>query len=145
MKHGWIFVWCAHAGCQLGKPCAHGKCADRPHLELELESESMRLTRSDGISSAIRLPVKVAGAILQSLVPPHSLAATPVPGASVSYLRGFPTEGFTHSPFGTYPNAFANCEWDAIALQPTSTGYASQLSAGRSFARALRGDRTSPT
>lgn len=74
----------------------------------------------------------------------HTLAlgTQRVPGASISYLWSFPTQGFTHSPFGTYPNAFANYEWDAITLQPTSTGYAAQLSAGRSFARALRGDGT---
>ncbi len=74
----------------------------------------------------------------------HSLAlgSQRVPGAPIHYLWENPTGGFTHSPYGTYPNAFANYQWDAITLQPTSTGYAAQLSTGASFARALRGDGT---
>jgi hypothetical protein len=41
-----------------------------------------------------------------------------IPGAPLSWIWGHPNEGFTEEPFGYYPKALPNYEWDVLTLQP---------------------------
>lgn len=64
-----------------------------------------------------------------------------IPGAPINWIWNNPTGGFVHSPYGRYPEAFANYTWDAVTLQPFAT-YANELQHARYFAQSLRGDVT---
>jgi len=41
-----------------------------------------------------------------------------IPGAPLEWLWNHPADGFQEPPYGLYPNALPNYEWDAISLQP---------------------------
>ncbi len=70
-----------------------------------------------------------------------ALGSQRIPGAPIHWHWGNPG-GYNHTPFGAYPSAFANYQWDALTLQPTSASYAQELENARYFVQALRGDGT---
>jgi hypothetical protein len=41
-----------------------------------------------------------------------------IPGAPLQWIWEHPKDGFQEPPFGHYPNALANHQWDALSLQP---------------------------
>lgn len=41
-----------------------------------------------------------------------------IPGAGLGWLWDHPAEGFREEPFGYYPNALQNYQWDVLTLQP---------------------------
>ena len=41
-----------------------------------------------------------------------------IPGAPLSWIWEHPADGFREEPFGYYPNALPNYEWDVLTLQP---------------------------
>ncbi|MFO0930160.1 MAG: hypothetical protein U0736_24570 [Gemmataceae bacterium] len=41
-----------------------------------------------------------------------------IPGAPLAWLWDHPAQGFQQPPFGHYPKALADYEWDALTLQP---------------------------
>ncbi len=41
-----------------------------------------------------------------------------IPGAPLQWIWQHPKDGFQEPPFGLYPNALANFEWDVLSLQP---------------------------
>lgn len=41
-----------------------------------------------------------------------------IPGAPLEWIWDHPADGFQELPYGLYPNALPNYEWDAISLQP---------------------------
>lgn len=41
-----------------------------------------------------------------------------IPGAPLAWISEHPNDGFTKEPFGRYPQALPNYEWDALSLQP---------------------------
>jgi hypothetical protein len=41
-----------------------------------------------------------------------------IPGAPLQWIWQHPKDGFQEPPFGHYPNALANFQWDALSLQP---------------------------
>jgi hypothetical protein len=41
-----------------------------------------------------------------------------IPGAPLQWIWEHPNDGFQEQPFGHYPNALANFQWDALSLQP---------------------------
>jgi len=43
-----------------------------------------------------------------------------IPGAPIWWLWQHPDQGFRQDPFGTYPKALGDYEWDAVTLQPFS-------------------------
>lgn len=59
---------------------------------------------------------------------PFTIGKDSIPGAALEWHVANPASGFTLSPYGDYPNAFANYAWDALSLQPFSS-YASELPA----------------
>jgi hypothetical protein len=45
-----------------------------------------------------------------------------IPGAPLEWIWDHPTEGFNESPYGRYPNALPNFDWDVLTLQPFDRG-----------------------
>ena len=43
-----------------------------------------------------------------------------IPGAPIWWLWQHPDQGFRQNPYGTYPKALGEYEWDAVTLQPFS-------------------------
>jgi len=41
-----------------------------------------------------------------------------IPGAGLSWIWQHPADGFREEPFGYYPNALPNYQWDALTLEP---------------------------
>jgi len=41
-----------------------------------------------------------------------------IPGAPLQWIWQHPKDGFQEPPFGHYPNALANFQWDVLSLQP---------------------------
>lgn len=41
-----------------------------------------------------------------------------IPGAPLAWIWDHPEDGFSQNPYGLYPNALPNYEWDALSLQP---------------------------
>ena len=41
-----------------------------------------------------------------------------IPGAPLQWIWQHPKDGFQEQPFGHYPNALANYQWDVLSLQP---------------------------
>ena len=41
-----------------------------------------------------------------------------IPGSALSWIWEHPNNGFQKEPYGYYPNALANYQWDALSLQP---------------------------
>ena len=41
-----------------------------------------------------------------------------IPGAPLQWIWQHPKDGFQEQPFGHYPNALANFQWDFLSLQP---------------------------
>lgn len=41
-----------------------------------------------------------------------------IPGAPLSWIWQHPADGFREEPFGHYPNALPNYQWDVLTLQP---------------------------
>ncbi len=41
-----------------------------------------------------------------------------IPGAPLSWIWDHPDSGFREEPFGHYPNALSNYQWDVLTLQP---------------------------
>jgi hypothetical protein len=41
-----------------------------------------------------------------------------IPGAPLSWIWEHPEDGFSEEPFGYYPNALPNYQWDVLTLQP---------------------------
>ena len=41
-----------------------------------------------------------------------------IPGAPLDWIWEHPAQGFKENPYGYYPNALPNYEWDALTLQP---------------------------
>ncbi len=41
-----------------------------------------------------------------------------IPGAPLSWIWEHPNDGFREEPFGYYPNALPNYQWDVLTLQP---------------------------
>ena len=41
-----------------------------------------------------------------------------IPGAALSWIWDHPNDGLQKEPYGYYPNALANYQWDALSLQP---------------------------
>jgi hypothetical protein len=41
-----------------------------------------------------------------------------IPGAPLQWIWEHPKDGFQEQPFGHYPNALANYQWDVLSLQP---------------------------
>jgi hypothetical protein len=41
-----------------------------------------------------------------------------IPGAPLQWIWQHPKDGFQEQPFGHYPNALANFQWDVLSLQP---------------------------
>ena len=41
-----------------------------------------------------------------------------IPGAPLQWIWEHPKDGFQEPPFGHYPNALANFQWDVLSLQP---------------------------
>jgi hypothetical protein len=41
-----------------------------------------------------------------------------IPGAPLSWIWEHPADGFREEPFGYYPNALSNYQWDVLTLQP---------------------------
>ncbi len=46
-----------------------------------------------------------------------------VPGAPIGWFVRHPDSGFTMEPYGRYPRAFAEYEWDGLSLQPFQWGF----------------------
>ncbi len=42
-----------------------------------------------------------------------------IPGAPLSWIWEHPADGFREDPFGYYPNALPNYQWDVLTLQPS--------------------------
>jgi hypothetical protein len=40
-----------------------------------------------------------------------------IPGAPLQWIWEHPKDGFQEQPFGHYPNALANYQWDVLSLQ----------------------------
>ena len=41
-----------------------------------------------------------------------------IPGAPLQWIWEHPKDGFQEPPFGHYPTALANFQWDVLSLQP---------------------------
>ena len=41
-----------------------------------------------------------------------------IPGAPLQWIWQHPKDGFQEQPFGHYPTALANFQWDVLSLQP---------------------------
>lgn len=48
----------------------------------------------------------------------HLWARQSIPGAPIFWLWDHPDDGFRKRPYGTYPTALGEYEWDALTLQP---------------------------
>ena len=48
----------------------------------------------------------------------HIFGRHMIPGAPLSWIWEHPGSGFREEPFGYYPNALTNYQWDALTLQP---------------------------
>jgi hypothetical protein len=48
----------------------------------------------------------------------HTWGRHMIPGAPLQWIWEHPADGFYQNPYGLYPNALPNYEWDAISLQP---------------------------
>ncbi len=59
-------------------------------------------------------------------------------GSPLEYIWSNPNSGFETAPFGHYPNALPNYNWDAITLQTYSRGMASDLTAYENFMNLAR-------
>jgi hypothetical protein len=47
-----------------------------------------------------------------------TLARHSIPGSSIKFRWQNPNSGFTTNPYGSFPNAAVNFDWDALVLQP---------------------------
>lgn len=59
-----------------------------------------------------------------------------IPGAPLQWIWQHPKDGFQEQPFGHYPNALANFQWDVLSLQPFDRhldGKDGDLVMGRNF------------
>ena len=52
-----------------------------------------------------------------------TLGRQTIPGAPIGWIKDHPDSGFKTEPFGAWPNALANFEWDALSLQPFQWGF----------------------
>ena len=48
----------------------------------------------------------------------HVFGRHTIPGAGLSWIWQHPADGFREEPFGYYPNALPNYQWDALTLEP---------------------------
>jgi Ca2+-binding RTX toxin-like protein len=48
----------------------------------------------------------------------HEWGRHMIPGAPLNWIWSHPDQGFQESPYGYYPTALANYQWDALSLQP---------------------------
>jgi hypothetical protein len=62
----------------------------------------------------------------------HVWGRTMIPGSPIFWHWAHPNEGFMQPPFGHWPKALAEYEWDAFTLQPFST-YRNEMDSARKF------------
>ena len=74
------------------------------------------------IGNSLTDNVRYAGlqALAESRGYTHTWGRQMIPGAPIWWLWQHPNDGFRQNPFGTYPKALGEYEWDAITLQPFS-------------------------